>query len=66
MRKSVVARPPHTARRGWVRGGRAGWVRKNVAMDQQKLDAARRAFPFTFLSAVAMQELAAGGAAGSP
>lgn len=24
-------------------GKRAGWVRKNVAMDQQKLDAARRA-----------------------
>jgi len=26
-----------------VRGGRAGWVRKNVVMDQRKLDAARRA-----------------------
>lgn len=26
-----------------VRGGRAGWVRKNVVMDQQKLDVARRA-----------------------
>ena len=26
-----------------VRGGRAGWVRKNVAMDQRKLDVARRA-----------------------
>ena len=25
-----------------VRGGRAGWVRKNVVMDQRKLDAARR------------------------
>lgn len=25
------------------RTGRAGWVRKNVAMDQRKLDAARRA-----------------------
>lgn len=28
-------------RRG--RGGRAGWVRKNVVMDQRKLDLARRA-----------------------
>jgi hypothetical protein len=26
-----------------VRSGRAGWVRKNVVMDQRKLDAARRA-----------------------
>lgn len=26
-----------------TRGGRVGWVRKNVAMDQRKLDAARRA-----------------------
>jgi hypothetical protein len=26
-----------------VRGGRAGWVRKNVVMDQRKLDVARRA-----------------------
>ena len=26
-----------------VRGGRAGWVRKNVVMDQRKLDFARRA-----------------------
>jgi hypothetical protein len=26
-----------------VRGGRAGWVRKNVLMDQRKLDVARRA-----------------------
>jgi hypothetical protein len=25
-----------------TRGGRAGWVRKNVVMDQRKLDAARR------------------------
>jgi len=25
-----------------ARGSRTGWVRKNVAMDQQKLDAARR------------------------
>ena len=26
-----------------VRGGRVGWVRKNVIMDQRKLDVARRA-----------------------
>jgi hypothetical protein len=26
-----------------VRGGRTGWVRKNVIMDQRKLDIARRA-----------------------
>src|SRR5688500_4768848 len=26
-----------------IRGGRAGWVRKNVVMDQRKLDLARRA-----------------------
>jgi hypothetical protein len=26
-----------------TRGSRAGWVRKNVVMDQRKLDAARRA-----------------------
>lgn len=26
-----------------VRGSRAGWVRKNVVMDQRKLDVARRA-----------------------
>ena len=26
-----------------VRSGRAGWVRKNVVMDQRKLDVARRA-----------------------
>jgi hypothetical protein len=26
-----------------ARASRAGWVRKNVAMDQRKLDAARRA-----------------------
>jgi hypothetical protein len=33
--------PTTAARR--VRGGRAGWVRKNVVMDQRKLDVARRA-----------------------
>ena len=32
-----------TQRTSRTRGGRAGWVRKNVVMDQRKLDAARRA-----------------------
>jgi len=36
-------RSSHAGRRGQARGRRAGWVRKNVAMDQRKLDAARRA-----------------------
>ena len=36
--KSAVATAPRR-----VRGGRAGWVRKNVVMDQRKLDVARRA-----------------------
>lgn len=43
--KTAAHRPRHVAatapRR--VRGGRAGWVRKNVVMDQRKLDVARRA-----------------------
>ena len=44
MGKAAVERKPmHTGRRGRVRGSRTGWVRKNVAMDQRKLDAARRA-----------------------
>lgn len=34
-------RGTHPATRS--RGRRAGWVRKNVVMDQRKLDAARRA-----------------------
>lgn len=45
MAKAVARRPKGAlttvVRR--VRGGRAGWVRKNVAMDQRKLDVARRA-----------------------
>ena len=43
MSKAVVAR--HTVTRSRVRssGSRAGWVRKNVVMDQRKLDVARRA-----------------------
>ena len=32
------------ARRRRVVSRRAGWVRKNVVMDQRKLDVARRAF----------------------
>jgi hypothetical protein len=32
-----------TRRATRTRGRRAGWVRKNVVMDQRKLDAARRA-----------------------
>lgn len=43
MRKATIERrPTHTGRRGRARD-RTGWVRKNVAMDQRKLDAARRA-----------------------
>jgi hypothetical protein len=43
MSKAVVAR--HTVIKSRVRGSgpRAGWVRKNVVMDQRKLDVARRA-----------------------
>ena len=44
MAKAVVERGSRqTSRRGHARAGRTGWVRKNVAMDQRKLDAARRA-----------------------
>jgi hypothetical protein len=45
MPKSAAARrrPAQSSRSRRARGGRAGWVRKNVAMDQRKLDAARRA-----------------------
>ena len=41
MTKAVARRTKGAVRR--VRGGRAGWVRKNVVMDQRKLDVARRA-----------------------
>lgn len=43
MARIVAAKRTKTpvGRRG--PGKRAGWVRKNVVMDQQKLDAARRA-----------------------
>ena len=44
MGKAVAERGrSNSVRRGRTRGSRAGWVRKNVAMDQRKLDAARRA-----------------------
>jgi hypothetical protein len=44
MAKETVGRPKRTRARGKSRGraSRAGWVRKNVVMDQRKLDAARR------------------------
>ena len=45
MAKAVVRRA-EGAEAGRARGrrrGRAGWVRKNVVMDQRKLDVARRA-----------------------
>jgi hypothetical protein len=45
MAKGVARRTKSTARTAArrVRMGRAGWVRKNVVMDQRKLDVARRA-----------------------
>ena len=44
MAKVVVERRSGDAsRRGHARARRTGWVRKNMAMDQRKLDAARRA-----------------------
>ena len=45
MAKAVVGRTRQTGAGGTSRARekRAGWVRKNVVMDQRKLDAARRA-----------------------
>ena len=45
MAKAVArgARGSGTGSARAVRRGRAGWVRKNVFMDQRKLDVARRA-----------------------
>lgn len=45
MAKAVVRRSKRTSDDipTRVRGSRAGWVRKNVVMDQRKLDAARHA-----------------------
>lgn len=46
MAKAVVRRRRHrvTGAVTRARSRRANWVRKNVVMDQRKLDAARRAF----------------------
>ena len=43
MSKAAVARRPAAKARRRGAGRRAGWVRKNVVMDQRKLDSARRA-----------------------
>lgn len=43
MGKAAVARHSAAKTRGPNAGRRAGWVRKNVVMDQRKLDVARRA-----------------------
>lgn len=45
MAKAVVRRTKRSRAGGAsrTRGSRAGWVRKNVVMDQRKLDAARHA-----------------------
>jgi hypothetical protein len=43
MAKAVVETRTHPASRQGGRGKRGGWVRKNVVMDQRKLDIARRA-----------------------
>jgi hypothetical protein len=45
MAKAIVRRSKRTSSDvpSRARGSRAGWVRKNVVMDQRKLDAARHA-----------------------
>ncbi len=43
MAKTVARRPKRVASGTGRRSRRTGWVRKNVIMDQSKLDAARRA-----------------------
>ena len=43
MAKIVVRRVKRARCTEGPRASRAGWVRKNVVMDQRKLDAARRA-----------------------
>lgn len=43
MAKAIAARRSTTGARRPASGRRAGWVRKNVVMDQRKLDVARRA-----------------------
>jgi hypothetical protein len=43
MAKAIATKRQPGAPRQRVSGRRAGWVRKNVVMDQRKLDVARRA-----------------------
>ncbi len=43
MAKALVTKRPATGARQRASSRRAGWVRKNVVMDQRKLDVARRA-----------------------
>ena len=43
MTKAMVTKRSATGRPRLASGRRAGWVRKNVVMDQRKLDIARRA-----------------------
>jgi hypothetical protein len=43
MAKAIAARRSVSAPRQRASSGRAGWVRKNIVMDQRKLDVARRA-----------------------
>ena len=43
MAKAIATKRSMSAAGRGVSGRRAGWVRKNVVMDQRKLDVARRA-----------------------
>ena len=43
MARAIVSKRPASATRERSSSRRAGWVRKNVVMDQRKLDVARRA-----------------------
>jgi hypothetical protein len=43
MAKAIVAKRSSSGNRQRASSRRAGWVRKNVVMDQRKLDMARRA-----------------------
>ena len=43
MAKAIVTKSSAAVTRQRTSGRRAGWVRKNVVMDQRKLDVARRA-----------------------
>jgi hypothetical protein len=43
MAEVVAKRPARRSTRGRNASRRAGWVRKNVVMDQRKLDVARKA-----------------------